>query len=243
MLSSQWMYASVNLNVVQNAISLNQYVDNSGRSINKYVNVNGNYNSNAWLGFSRKIKDINAGIYLGTEFNHDNNFINGLKNVNNRLTFSPSLNASYYKDTTWDFDYSFSPGYNYSKSSVRSDITTTYWQFKQELNVHVSLPYKFRFGSEMTLNLRQKLNPMEKNNNIFRWNLSLSRVFLKDRSLEAKVYINDLLNQNVGYSRYNTATFVSEKTYNTIQRYAMFSLLWNFTKVGGKAVAESVSTD
>jgi hypothetical protein len=240
-LSSQWMSADVNLDVTQNAISLNQYVDNNGRSVNQYVNVSGNYRGNVWAGFNKKIKEVSAGFYVNGTLDHDNNFINGLKNINDRLYLSPTLSASYNKDTTWDFDYRFSPGYNYNKSSIRSDITTTYWQFRQEFNVHISLPGQFRFGSEMTLDLRQKLNPMEKNNNVFKWNLSLSRFFLKDRSLEAKVYINDLLDQNAGYSRYNTATYVSEKTYTTIRRYAMFSLIWNFTKLSGKASGASTS--
>lgn len=232
MLSSQYLYLGTYLHLIQNAVSNKQYIDNNGRSITQYVNVNGNYYGGIWSGASRKIKDVEISAGLNGNFNHDNNFINGLANVNNRLNLTPNAGVRYAKDTTLDFDYSFSPGYNFSKSSVRSDITTTYWQFDQTLNFHISLPYKFRFGSEMTLNLRQKLNPAETNNNRFLWNLSLSRYFLKDRSLEMKVYVNDVLNQNVGYSRNNTATYVSERTYNTIRRYAMFSIIWNFTKMG-----------
>ncbi|WP_190277248.1 outer membrane beta-barrel protein [Taibaiella lutea] len=237
MLSSQYLYFGSYFHVIQNSISNKQFVDNNGRSVTQFVNVNGNYYGGIWSGGSRKIKDVEVNAGINGDYNHDNNFINGLPNVNNRLSFTPNLGVRYNKDTTLDFDYNFSPGYNLSKSSIRPDITTKYWQFDQTLNFHISLPYKFRFGSEMTLNLRQKLNPAETNNNRFLWNLSLSRFFLKDRSLELKAYVNDLLNQNVGYSRYNTATYVSERTYNTIRRYAMFSIIWNFTKVGGSAPA------
>jgi len=238
MLTSQYIYLGTYWHLIQNAISNKQSIDNNGRSVNRFVNVNGNYNGGVWGGASRKfIEDLETSLNISGSFNHDNNFINGLANVNNRLEFTPTIGLRYNKDTTIDADYSFSPGYNLSKSSIRPDVTTKYWQFDQTLNFHISLPYKFRFGSEMTLNLRQKLNPAETNNNRFLWNLSLSRYFLKDRSLELKAYVNDVLNQNVGYSRYNTATYVSERTYNTIRRYAMFSIIWNFTKTGGKAAA------
>lgn len=235
MLTSQYLYAGTYFHVMQNSISNKQTIDDNGRSITQYVNVNGSYYGGIWSGGSRKIKDVEINAGINGEYNHDNGFINGLANVNDRLTFTPSIGMRYNKDTTWDINYNFGPSYNLSKSSVRPDIKTRYWQFDQTLNFQVSLPYKFRFGSEMTLNLRQKLNPAETNNNRFLWNMSLSRYFLKDRSLELKVYVNDLLNQNVGYSRYNTATYISERTYNTIKRYAMFSIIWNFTKVGGKA--------
>lgn len=235
MLSSQYVYFGGYFHVIQNAISNKQFIDNNGRSISQFVNVNGNYSGGIWGGASRKVKEVEVSLNLNGNLQHNNNFINGLANVNNRLGINPQIGARYNKDTTWDFDYNFSPNYNFNKSSIRSDVKTTYWQFDQTLNFHISLPYKLRFGSEMTLNLRQKLNPAETNNNRFLWNLSLSRFFLKDRSLEFKVYVNDLLNQNVGYQRYNTATYISEKTYNTIRRYAMFSIIWNFTKIGGKA--------
>lgn len=237
MLASQYIYFGSYFHVIQNAISNKQFIDNNGRNISQFVNVNGNYYGGLWGGASRKVKDVELSLNVNGNFAHDNNFINGLANVNNRFGFNPGLGITYNKDTTWDVDYNFSPDYNSNRSSVRSDIKTTYWQFDQTLSFHISLPYKFRFGSEMTMNLRQKLNPAETNNNRFLWNLSLSRFFLKDRSLEFKVYVNDMLNQNVGYQRYNTATYVSERTYNTIRRYAMFSIIWNFTKAGGNAAS------
>jgi hypothetical protein len=243
MLSQQYIYGYGGVKFMEHDITLKQYIDNSGRSVNQYVNVDGDYQPYLYSGWGRKIKDFNVGLGLNMSYSHKNNYVNNLPNANNLLTLSPSTGLGYSRDTTWDISYSFIPEYNLNKSSIRSDVVTKYWAFNQSLRMSVLLPYRFKIGTDISLNLRQKLNPLETNNNVMLWNGYISRSFLKDKSLEAKMYVNDLLNQNAGYSRYNTATMISESNYNTIKRYVMFSLTWNFTKTGGKAQGESASGD
>jgi hypothetical protein len=233
-LSSRSMYADASLTVIQNAISQQQFIDNTGRRTTQYVNVNGNYSLWAYAGYRRKILGFQTGLDGGVNFSHTNNFINGLPNVNNNLSLTPSLNIDYYKDTTFNISYRFSPSYNLSKSSIRTDVATKYWTFGQALDGSVNLPYNVRIGTEIDWNIRQRLDPQDKNNNVFRWNAYVSKSFLKDKSLVAKLYANDILDQNVGYNRYNDPNYISESTYNTIRRYFMLSLTWNFTKTGAK---------
>lgn len=237
-LSSRSMYADVSLTVIQNAISQQQFIDNTGRRTTQFVNVNGNYSLWAYAGYRKKILGLQTGLDGGANFSHTNNFINGLPNVNNNLSLTPSLNIDYYKDTTVSISYRFSPAYNLNTSSIRTDVTTKYWTFGQSFEGSVNLPYNVRVGTEIDWNIRQRLDPQDKNNNVFRWNAYVSKSFLKDRSLVAKLYANDILDQNVGYTRYNDPNYISENTYNTIRRYFMLSLTWNFTKTGAKAANE-----
>jgi hypothetical protein len=237
-LSSRSMYADASLTIIQNAISQQQFIDNTGRRITQYVNVNGNYNLSTYAGYRREILGLQTGLDGGVSFSHTNNFINGLPNVNNNLSLTPSLNIDYNKDTIFNINYRFSPAYNLSKSSIRTDVATKYWTFGQALDGSVNLPYNFRIGTEIDWNIRQRLDPQDKNNNVFRWNAYVSKSFLKDKSLVAKLYANDILDQNVGYTRYNDPNYISENTYNTIRRYFMLSLIWNFTKTGVKNTDE-----
>jgi hypothetical protein len=234
-LSSRSIYASVNLNLMQNAISQQQFIDEAGRRTTQYVNVNGNYTASSYAGYSMKILGTQTRLGGSANFSHTNNFINGLTNVNNNLSLNPSLNIDYWKDTTFNLSYSFSPGYNLNTSSIRSDVQTKYWTFGQSFDGSVNLPYNFRLGTEINWDIRQRLDPQDKNNNVFRWNAYVSKSFLKDKSLVAKLYANDILDQNIGYTRYNDPNYISENTYNTIRRYFMLSLTWNFTKTGAKA--------
>ena len=238
-LTGRNIYGDLNLTVVQNAISQQQNVDISGRRTTQFTNVNGNYNLGGYLGYGRKIADVYAGLSGNINFSHNNNFVNGLSNVNNQFSVAPSLYLRYEKDTTFELSYQFYPGYNRNTSSIRTDVKTQYWTYGQRLNGSINLPFRITVGTEINWDIRQRLNEQDRNNNVFRWNAYVSRSFLKDRSLVAKVYANDILDQNVGYSRVNNADYVAESTYNTIRRYFLFSLTWNFTKTGGSAAPSS----
>ncbi|WP_162902774.1 outer membrane beta-barrel family protein [Taibaiella koreensis] len=238
-LTSQSVYAFANLTMVQNAISQQQNVDETGRRTYQYVNVNGNYNAWLYLGYGRKLIDnLSARLGGDANFSHANNFINGLSNTNNQLSLSPNLNLRYDKDTTMDISYSFRPTYNLNQSSIRTDVKTQYWAFEQQLDGSINLPFNVRVGTSVDWNIRQRLDQQDKNNNVFRWNAYVSKSFLKDRSLVAKVYAYDILDQNIGYTRTNNADYIAESTYNTIRRYFLLSLTWNFTSTGSKAPAE-----
>jgi len=233
MLTSSNIYANLSLTLLQNAISQRQDVDITGRRTYQFVNTDGNYNLWAYTGYGRKVvTDVYARGGIGGSFRHSLNYTNGLENKNNQLSISPYLSASYRKDTILDLSYDFRPAFNSNTSSIRTDVTTRYWSFEQQFDGSVGLPFDFRLGTSVLWNIRQRLDPQDRNNNVFRWNAYLTRSFLKDKSLVAKVYVNDILDQNVGYSRYNAADYVSENTYNTIRRYFLFSLTWNFTKTG-----------
>lgn len=233
-LSSRSIYADASITLIQNAISQQQFIDVSGRRTTQFVNVNGNYNAWLYAGYGTKLFGLLQSRLNGdVNYGHTNNFINGVANVNNNISVSPSLNLDYYKDTTFNISYAFSPAYNMNESSIRTGAATKYWTFGQRLDGSVNLPYKIVIGTGIDWNIRQRLDPQDQNNNVFLWNAYVSKAFLKDRSLVAKIYANDILNQNVGYTRYNDPNYISENTYNTIRRYFMLSLTWNFTKTGG----------
>ena len=62
------------------------------------------------------------------------------------------------------------------------------------------------------------------------WNAYIAKKFLKNDELEIRLTANDLLNQNVGFSRSAQSGIITQNDYNTIRRYAMINLVWNFTK-------------
>ena len=75
----------------------------------------------------------------------------------------------------------------------------------------------------------------DRNNNVFRWNAYVSKKFLKNDELELRASVFDILNQNLGFSRYANSNEVTESNYNTIRRYGMVTLIWNFTKMAAGA--------
>jgi len=45
--------------------------------------------------------------------------------------------------------------------------------------------------------------------------------------------VNDILNQNVGFDRTAYNGNITQSSYTTIMRYFMFSVIWDFSKMGG----------
>jgi len=241
MLSGQYTMVGMNFSFVQDAISQRQFIDISGRRTYQYVNVNGNFNANAYANYSlKKIGNLHPSFGLNGNYSRINDFINGDANINSNTSIAPNLYLRYNQDTTFNVSYSLSPQYTDSRSSIRPDIKTNYWAFNQNFDGSVMLPFRFQLGTGIEWNIRQKLDPQEKNNNVFFWTAYASKSFLKDRSLVARLYVNDILNQNLGYNRYNTPNQISETSYNTIKRYFLLSLTWNFTKTGTKAPSSSI---
>lgn len=232
-MSRRSIYFNLQYTYVQHAISQQQFIDDDGRRVYQYINVDGN--QNAWMNMSyglSVVKDLYADLNLSASYNSDQNYINYENNVSRYLSATPGMSLRYYKDTTISISYRFSPRYNYSLSSIRLDVPLNYWNFNQQFSGSYRLPAGFKIGMEIEWNIREKLSETEQYNNLFVWNGYVSKTFLKDKSLEAKLYANDILNQNVGYRRMASGNQLTDNTYNTVRQYFMLSLAWNFTRTG-----------
>ena len=64
----------------------------------------------------------------------------------------------------------------------------------------------------------------------------MRKKFLKDETLQFSVGVNDVFNQNVGFSRSASSTYITQNRYTTITRFLMFSLTWDFNKMGGASI-------
>ena len=228
-LSHRYFWSGVTLNAVGDAISTAQ-VTNGPVSTAQYVNVSGNYSTSGYIGYNFKLLKPYLDMDISGDINqsHQNSYINDKKNIgeNNSYSFGPGF--SYQKDEKFEFRLDPTATYNDNHSTVNS-FSTNYWVFDTKLKAEVQLPKKFEVGSDADVMMRQKTVVFTSNNNIVKWNAYVTKKFLKKSELAVKVAIYDILNQNIGYSRTATGNTISQNSYNTIRRYAMLSLVWNFT--------------
>jgi len=68
------------------------------------------------------------------------------------------------------------------------------------------------------------------NQDYFLWNAYVGYKFFKDRSLEAKVSVFDLLDQNRSIGRTVTGNYTEDYNTTVLKRYFMFTLTYTFKK-------------
>ncbi|MBV9962647.1 MAG: TonB-dependent receptor [Parafilimonas sp.] len=231
-LSQRGFFMYGNINVTENAIVTNQRTGTNGITTYTYVNTNGNYNAWAGLNYFKKFTKADFNLNWGIHYNGSRytNFVNGEKNQTNNYSPGIELGFNKQKEKKYNINYWASINYNVSKSSINTELQTKYWSQSHNLDFTVYLPKKFEINNEVHADLRQKTAAFNTNNNVVVWNGYIGRRFLKNDKGLLKFYVYDLLNQNKGYDREINTNVITEKNYETINRYFMLSFVWNFSK-------------
>ncbi|HLZ86097.1 MAG TPA: outer membrane beta-barrel protein [Puia sp.] len=234
-LTDRGIWTGINYSFTQNDIANSVTVDpNTGKQVNQYINVHGDYRVSGYFNYSFKWPKPDLHFNVNANVNHNGNvsYINGLANKTTSGTYSLGTGIYKSKEKKYDFGVQFNANYTESSSTINSGISTNYWTWQIQPEVNLFLPLKFQIHSDADINLRQKTPVFTTNNNVMLVNAWIGKKFLKNDALLIKASVNDLLNQNVGFNRNVNSNFITQNTYNTIRRYFMFSVVWNFTKAG-----------
>jgi len=236
-LSERGIYVSARANFTGDAISSNIYFDSLGRSVSQAVNVNGNHNLSIYFSYNFKWKkpNINFGFSPNYSNNRYANIINNVPNITNSDNYSFEMYMGKYKEKKYGLSLSANFIYTHSNSSVQSNTNTNYYTYNIHPDFDFYLPLNFQVHTDLDINIREKIMAFDKNTNVYFWNAWIGKKFLKNDALLIKVIANDILNQNIGFSRTVTTNNISQNTYSTIQRYFMLSAVWNFNKAGTPA--------
>lgn len=235
MLNERFIFLGMNYSAVNDQIS-NSYVIDSGRRVTQYINVDGNYNAGINGAFSTKIPKTSFKINISPNafLNKNTNFVNGVKNISKNLTLSPRLGISSRKNNVYDIRLDFSPAYTNSTSSISKAAATKYWTYNYSANGNYMFPGKIELGSDINFQFREKINEFDNNNNVISWNAYIEKKFFKKEQLTLRASVNDILDQNKGYSRTVQPDATIERNYLTFQRYGLLTLTYNFNTSGVK---------
>lgn len=230
--SQRGIYVYGSIGETANAIVTNNYTDSLGRTVNQYVNANGNYNFYGGGGYNMKIKKIDINFQAGINMNGSRykNFVNFEANTTDNISIGPSIGFWKEKEKKYSLNYWGSFNYNNSTSSIRKDLKTAYWTQDHNFNLTIQLPWKFEVNNEIQVNLRQKTEVFDQNNNVVLWNAYIGRKLLKNDKAIIKISGHDILNQNKGYNRSINSNVLREDNYQTIKRFFLISFVWNFSK-------------
>ncbi|NCD70567.1 outer membrane beta-barrel family protein [Mucilaginibacter agri] len=237
-LSDQYIYIGGQYSLTTNAIVNNTVTDSAGKTTYQAINLRnkrpanyyfyGNYGRNLFAG-------INGGINININGNDSYNYVNNVLNESKSQTYGVSLNLRKYKEKKYSFYASAGPNYTISKTSLQSQINNNGRGFTSYGQVQLFLPFKFQVSSDVNYGFRAKTQTFSDNYYRTLLKASIAKTFLKQDNLKISIDGNDLLNQNTGFNRSAFGNQITQTTYTTIKRYFMFSITYDFNKMGGGA--------
>ncbi|MCO6498523.1 MAG: TonB-dependent receptor family protein [Chitinophagaceae bacterium] len=234
MLQDQYIFLRLNYNSTSNQISSSYTIDQMGRRVTKYINVDGvNYSISFSGNYSRQVgKTWRIGISPSSSISKNTNFINGKENLSSSFNITPGLELSKRDVQKYELELRYRPSYNSSTSSISTAAGKDYWIQNISFDGRVTLPGKIDLGTDISYEHRQQLDPTDTKNEMTLWNAYIEKRFLKKEQLTLRFSVNDILDQNKGYERIIQPNAIIERNYLTFQRYGLLTLTYNFNTTG-----------
>ncbi|ACU02431.1 outer membrane beta-barrel family protein [Pedobacter heparinus] len=236
-LSEQGLYIGASFGFTSNAIVSNMTTDAAGKNTYQSINLSSKMpkNFNFYFGGDRKIKslDLRIGLGLNAYGNTAYNYINKALNEAESYNFSGSFSVSRWDAKKYSFNIRIEPGYNTSQSSLQQQVNNNGWNLNSRAGFTLFLPAKFQLNTDADYQFTAATASFDNNFERTIWNASIRKKFFKEENLTLEIKGNDLLNQNTGQSRSAWSNRIIQNSYTTIRRYFMFSVIWDFNKMGG----------
>ncbi len=236
-LKEKGLWSTLNFNTTQNAFVQSSVVDSVGKRIYQTVNANGNYNLSLYSDFNFKLSKSKIRLGMGptADINRRIEFLNNIKNITQTTSYGIRVNAGKFVENKYDFNIAPTITFNKSKASINTAANSKYWQLETWASARVYFLKKFELNTNVNLEIRQKDPRFTQNNNYTTWNAGLTKRFFKDNALEVSFSINDILDENRGYSRNFSSYSFTENYYTTLRRFWLVTLRWNISKNGKPA--------
>lgn len=230
------IWGNFSYNIMENAITQTNTTDlSTGKRTYSPVNVNGNTSWNLWSNYNKSNgnKKPYYGVGLNGNGNKFNNFVDGEKVTTDYWNLNLEINFGIYSEEKYSFDFSPKVGYNSSKSSLPSGIDNNYFIYGARSEGTYRLPWKMEVNFDINIDLRERINAFATNTNLVVWNAGLWKKFLKKDAGKISFTVNDILNDNKGFTRTINSTYISDDRFQRISRYFLLRFEWSFNKMPG----------
>lgn len=232
-----YIFSSMNQNF--NSIQLNRIIDpETGITTSVYENIsnkNGlSLNASAMSDF-QLIKNWNlfAGAGLGYYYQNNYNFINGELNNFQSNSFNPSFGLGTRNIKNLTSRANFNITFQNMKNSLQPQLNNDAVNYNGSMYLAYTLPLDIQIISTLDYTVQEPTEVFQEKFEKLTWHPEINKSFLKDKSLKLSFKVNDAFNQNKGFVRRNSGNLITQNTYNTISRYYMLRMTWDFTTIKG----------
>jgi len=210
----------------------------TGKTVTQYVNLSSErqYNINLTAQGSQRITgtEIDVRLALNGSRSANYSFINNGLNRVDQTSFTVQLGMQTVKFQKYELQMGVAPNYSFNKNSLIPQNNNNAAGLNVNARGALYLPLKFILNSDVSYRYTAKTQNIPAINMTI-LNASLSKALLKEDKLKLTLSGVNLLNANPTLSRSVTATQISQSSFNTIMRYFIVSVSWDFTKFGTSA--------
>jgi len=246
-----FLYANAIQNYISNAtyipngdtvinVSGNPYTITRGSQLSYPVNLNGYWNTKAFATYGLPLDIIKSNLNFngGFTFTRQPALVNGILNYSNNYIPNAGLVISSNVSENLDFTLSYSANYNVVRNTIQTQADQDYFSHLASFKINYIFLKNFVLNTNITNTYYTGLanTPSE---NYLLWNAYFAYKFLKNKALEARISVFDILNQNKSISRTVTETYLESSTTQVLQQYFMFNLTYTLRNFKGTMPTET----
>jgi hypothetical protein len=191
------------------------------------VNINGYWSANGLLTYGIAISKIkcNLSLSLGLNYSRSPGLVNNVQTQSSTYVPTGGIILSSNISEKIDFTIGYTGTYNVIQNTIQTNANNNYYTHSANAKFNWLFWKGFVFNTSLQ-NSYYKGSSQGFNQNIFLWNLALGYKFLKDKSLDIRASVNDVLNQNSGLSRTVSQTYIEDDRSLVLRRYMLLTVTW-----------------
>ncbi|RXF69341.1 outer membrane beta-barrel protein [Arcticibacter tournemirensis] len=159
------------------------------------------------------------------------NLTNGAESKIIDRRYSTSVSLNHYLPKKVRLMFNVVPSYTINTSSLQAGINNNGFVMNSNCFLMFYLPFKFDITNTVNQVYNAATQYFREDFSQTTWNVSVGRSFSK-QNLKLTASMNDVLNQNSGFSRSMKNNLTVQNNYSTVRRYVLFSLIYDFKKMG-----------
>ncbi len=236
-LTGSYTYIGGSMSLTNNPISQNITRDlDEGINYFTWDNMQGRTNSsyNIWSGYYFKLfKQLNVANspQLNASWSDSYNFFEEKENKIRTTNYNVRYNLQRQTTTGFNFDVNFVPQYRQMTSSLQPDQDNNGFVFGAHGNLSYFLTKTFKIYANYNYTYEAPTEAFNSSFDQFLIHPGVSKKFFKNESLTVDFTVNDVLDQNRGFRRNVSNSVFVQRSFETIRRYYMLKLSWDFTKM------------
>ncbi len=206
-----------------------------GAQLTAPINLNYYSNNKVYLTYGLPFDIIKSNLNLtgGINYTHTPGEINYVQDFSNDWVPTAGVVISSNVSPELDFTFSYTGNYNFVKNSLQGMANNNFYNHAASFKINWILLKGIVINSSISNSYYSTLSNSSGNINYYLWTSYIGYKFLKDRSLEARFTVFDMLNQNKSVSRIVAANYVENDVTNILRQYGMLQLTYTLRNFKG----------